>query len=75
MRNLVELVREVGPLLYGEQWQSPLARALGVSVRTVQRWAADRSVPPAGVRAELEALVKRRRAELDVIASVIKAPE
>lgn len=32
-------MREVGALLYGRHWQTDLAEALGVSVRTVRRWA------------------------------------
>jgi hypothetical protein len=67
------LVRDVGPLLYGEQWQSSLARDLGVAVRTVQRWGSGQSVPPAGIRADLMALVTRRRAALDAMDGKLKA--
>lgn len=34
------LVAEAGRLLYGEEWQSPLARDLDLNLRTVQRIAA-----------------------------------
>jgi DNA-binding transcriptional regulator YiaG len=33
--------------LYGPQWQTPLARRIGVDARTVRKWAAgDRAIPP-----------------------------
>lgn len=32
-----DLVRRAGIALYGEEWQSPLARLLGVADRTVRR--------------------------------------
>jgi DNA-binding transcriptional regulator YiaG len=33
-------------LLYGEDWQSPLARRVRVDARTVRRWkAGDREIP------------------------------
>lgn len=32
--------------LYGRDWQSPLARRIGVDARTVRRWkAAEREIP------------------------------
>jgi len=31
--------------LFGERWQAPLARAIGVSGRTTRRWAAGQRVP------------------------------
>lgn len=61
-----KLLEEVGKVLYGEQWQSALARDLEVQPRTVQRWlAGDRDVPDLG--AELRALIQRRRRQLDAI--------
>jgi hypothetical protein len=38
---------------FGHEWQTPLARALGVSPRTVRRWAAGRTPIPASAWAEL----------------------
>jgi hypothetical protein len=32
-------LREIGIRLYGERWQTALARELGVNPRTVRRWA------------------------------------
>jgi DNA-binding transcriptional regulator YiaG len=36
-----------GQALYGPRWQSELARALGVSDRTVRRWSASGELPDA----------------------------
>lgn len=33
-----EMLRHVGEQLYGSGWQSPLARDLGLSRRSVERW-------------------------------------
>lgn len=44
---------EAGQLLFGEEWQSPMARELGVALRTVQRWASGENDPPPGIGAEL----------------------
>lgn len=61
------LLREAGEALYGERWQSDLARALGVEVRTVQRWATGDRTPAPGVWADIRELVKQRGAALAVI--------
>lgn len=36
MKN--EDFKAIGQYLYGEKWQSPLARKLNVNIRTLQRW-------------------------------------
>lgn len=43
------LLRQVGGALHGERWQTPLARELGVSDRTVRRWLAGDAVVPTGL--------------------------
>lgn len=58
------LLVAVGQALYGAQWQSPLARDLGVAIRTVQRWAAGEYAPAAGVYADLLRLVEERAGTL-----------
>lgn len=41
-----ETLRKVGEALFGERWQSPLARALGVGGRTMRHWVAgDNPIP------------------------------
>ncbi len=53
--------------LFGAQWQTPLAEALGVADRTVRRWVAGQAIPE-GVRDDLRALVKARRGDLAGLA-------
>jgi plasmid maintenance system antidote protein VapI len=37
----------IGQALYGEQWQTSIARDLGVNARTVRKWlAGDRPITP-----------------------------
>ena len=54
------LLAEAGEALYGTRWQSDLPRDLGVSDRTVRRWAAGTHQVPAGVHADLLRLVQDR---------------
>lgn len=66
-----ELLREAGEALFGRQWQTALAEALGVADRTVRRWAAGQPVPP-GAQAELLALMEARGATLRALASRLR---
>jgi transcriptional regulator with XRE-family HTH domain len=55
------LFREIGETLYGhsrKRWHADMAQALGVSIRTVQRWASGQAEPPLGVYADLASLAK-----------------
>jgi len=56
----LKALRIAGRLLYGDPWQSPLARDLLVSDRTVRRWVAGDSDPPDGIEDELRDLLERR---------------
>lgn len=55
------LLVAVGQALYGTRWQSELARALGVSDRTVRGWISGRMEPRQGVYRDLLDLVRQRR--------------
>jgi hypothetical protein len=58
--SAIDLLHRVGAALYGERWQSGLARDLGVAVRTVQRWAVgDNPIPP-GIWSDLDRLLAAR---------------
>jgi transposase-like protein len=59
------LLVESGEALYGERWQSELARDLGVADRTVRRWVAGATPVPPGVFADLLRMVVERQATLD----------
>lgn len=43
------LLRQIGEALYGAEWQTPLSQAVGVSDRSVRRWAAGTDEVPPGV--------------------------
>lgn len=68
-------LRSLGEAIYGDEWISPLARALGVDVRTAQRWASGEIVAPASVFEELapaaRQAVARLRERLARLESVI----
>lgn len=73
-----DLLSTVGRSLFGEYWQKPLAEALGVNLRTLQRWAAGSFEPAAesrpGLLADMRKLVIARGRELDrVVAAIDKA--
>ncbi len=68
------LLAECGAALYGERWQSPLARDLGVADRTVRRWVAGTSDVPAGLYVDLLRLTQERAATLDALSQRLRAP-
>lgn len=69
------LLVECGEAMYGQQWQSALARDLGVADRTVRRWVAGTSEVPAGLYVDLLRLTQERAAALDALAPRLrKAP-
>lgn len=53
-------LRAAGECLHGPRWQTALAEDLGVSLRTVQRWAAGSNALPADVPGRLRALLEAR---------------
>ncbi len=67
------LLVECGAALYGAQWQSALARDLGVADRTVRRWVAGTTEVPAGLYVDLLRLTQERAAMLDALAERLKA--
>lgn len=66
------LLVESGEALYGPQWQSALARDLGVSDRTMRRWVADTSAVPVGLYVDLLRLTQERAAVLDALADRLR---
>lgn len=61
--DAVDLLERCGRHLYGDRWQSELARALGVNDRRVRSWMAGDYRPPAGVWADIAKMIRERRAE------------
>lgn len=69
------LLVECGEALYGQQWQSALARDMGVADRTVRRWVAGTSEVPAGLYLDLLRLTQERAALLESLGPRLrKAP-
>jgi hypothetical protein len=77
MRLNKETLREVGELLFGPDWITPLARALvsdktgrPIDLRTVQRWANGQFEVPdtPHLRGQLAALARARGEDLEQIA-------
>ena len=69
----MQILVECGQALYGERWQLPLARDLGVSDRTMRRWAAGTHDVPAGIRLELERLTRDRASRLAALTGKLAA--
>jgi hypothetical protein len=72
--NMPDL-RHVAPLLYGPTWQSALARALGVSLRNVQRWASGEREPGQRTWAKIAELLRERKEELDAILRQVEGEQ
>lgn len=69
---LHELLIAVGKALYGDRWQSPLARDLGVGDRRVREWIARERTTPPGIRIDLMRLCLERAQDLDELAEKLK---
>jgi predicted transcriptional regulator len=66
------LLREAGEALYGPRWQSEMAKAVGVTDRTVRRWVAGADKLPSGVAFDLWRLCEDRMLLLDVVRDRLK---
>lgn len=66
------LLLDCGEALYGAQWQTAIARDLGVSDRTVRRWVAGSADLPPGVYVDLLRLTQERAARLDALAPQLR---
>ena len=61
LKITVDQLTAIGTALYGQQWQSALARDLGVADRTMRRWVAGESPIPTGIIADLHRLLRERQ--------------
>jgi hypothetical protein len=67
MRLTSFALRKAGVALYGEQWRSELARALGVTDRTVRRWAYGEYSIPDDARERVVELCRARAKMLNAV--------
>lgn len=67
-----QLLLKCGEALYGPQWQSALARDLGVADRTVRRWVAGTTDIPPGLYVDLLRLTQKRAKKLDALVSKLR---
>ena len=58
-----EKLASVGRAVYGERWQTALARDLRVSDRTIRRWSVGNSPIPTSIERDLWAVVEKRSDE------------
>ncbi|KAA8385465.1 hypothetical protein FOH24_10495 [Acetobacter tropicalis] len=66
------LIHRVGRALYGTEWQSDMARDLNINLRTIQRYAAGTTPPPAGVMSDLSGIIEDRIEVLGHLAEDIQ---
>ena len=64
---------QIGALLYGGQWQSALADALGIARRTVQYMAAGERSVHAGIASDILALLRNQNHNLAAWRAQIEA--
>lgn len=72
MDNLEKLIK-VGETAFGKNWQSPLARYLGVSDRTVRNFLSGASRTPADLSGRLLAALEAKQAEIEAAISLINS--
>lgn len=66
-----EMLRAAGEALYGQQWQTDLARGLGVDSRRVRQWLT--AAAPKWVVAEVYALLRTKSRETAAVADSLLA--
>ncbi len=66
-----DILRRAGEALYGERWQAPLSRELGVTDRTVRNWAAERNNCPHDVPEKLLKLLRARGEQVNGLTILI----
>lgn len=59
-----EFLEDAGEALYGDRWQTAIARDLEVSDRTVRNWTARKFPIPVGVQRDILALLSAREIEI-----------
>ncbi|MEL7628715.1 hypothetical protein AAGW04_06880 [Pectobacterium aroidearum] len=70
MNNLEKLTK-TGEIVFGEQWQSPMARLLGFDSRAVRRYVAGTSRPP--YSRKLREALAQKMAEIEQAIALVES--
>lgn len=77
----LEALTDTGRKLYGDNWQSPLARALYVSPRQMRYWVSGKTIVPHRVVSKLSRVIydtisdqQRQHQELEALSRYLDAP-
>lgn len=69
--NVTHTLRKAREALYGDRWQSPLPRDLGVTDRTMPNWTSGRQEAPGDLFDRLLGLLKSRGESVSKLTSTI----
>lgn len=72
MKRDGDSLEQIGIMLFGQDWQQPMADALGVNDRLIRRGRADQELPE-GIWQDLGRLMRQRAQELQLGADTIDA--
>lgn len=73
--NNLEKLAAVGKLLYGDNWQSPISRALGVSDRTIRNFVSGKSRPPVDMSARLTNVLNEASARIAEALALVQGDQ
>lgn len=73
MGDDVEVLAAAGRALYGERWQSPMARDLDTTDRTMRNWVGRVHPVPTHVRGRIELLLAERSQLIETVLASIRA--
>lgn len=66
-----EMIASIGRALLGRSWQTELAESLSLNRRTMQRWLTGKDKPRPGVWRDLDDLLVKRIAELQLVRELL----
>jgi hypothetical protein len=69
--NSAELIKSIGPALFGRNWQSELADQLAVNRRTIRRWMDGEDEPRRAMWTALLKITQERHAQLAELTEAI----
>ena len=70
---MIQRLIDAGKALYGDRWQTDLARALGLSdARRLRQWLSEDRPIPAGVWDDITTLLRDRQRTIDTVLERIE---